>query len=167
MARSGVFFSSWLVRHNPCERPLKMVNQVSWAQICVSCWASSPHNLYSSPERGPSFTSVSPTTQLWSRKKKEGCPSHADTELGCHYLGTSLSHCERDGKMGFEQMQITTLFLTTLTESSNLDSQNSDTTVKSWEKRTGEKPKCSTSLQLFLCWSLTRVRVQYTKKNMY
>lgn len=33
--------------------------------------------------------------------------------------------------MGFEQMQITTLFLTTLTESSNLDSQNSDTTVKS------------------------------------
>lgn len=70
-------------------------------------------------------------TALKQEKKGEGCPSHADTELGCHYLGTSLSHCERDGKMGFEQMQITTLFLITLTESSNLDSQNGDTTVKS------------------------------------
>jgi len=60
MARSGVFFSRCLVRHNPCERPLQMANWVSLHQNCMPCWASSPHNLHSSPETGLIFTSVCP-----------------------------------------------------------------------------------------------------------
>lgn len=60
MARSGVFFSSWLVRDNPCERPLQTVNSVSPLQNSVSLWASSPHNPYGSPEMGLIFTSIWP-----------------------------------------------------------------------------------------------------------
>lgn len=110
MARSGVFFSSWLVRDNPCERPLQIVNSVSLNSM--SPWASSPHKTYGSPEMGLIFTSICPLQSSEDGKKRKkkkshpthpGCSFHRGTKLGCHYLRILTARCKNNGKMGLEQ----------------------------------------------------------------